>query len=174
MFIHDGLLLLFRIFLASKVRCSKPTIIFFLAKNLLVISLHCYRVYHAAKEHEKRKAFDAYKHLISSPSIIRKYRHPFYGLEQDHLAKQQQQQRLLHRTIRRPLSIAHRRKSKTPRTLYSLSQNSISYPFARRRNDGGGARTAFALYGLPFRTPQVPRAATISSSSSLIAKAFVH
>jgi hypothetical protein len=58
--------------------------------------------------------------------------------------------------------------------LYSLSRNSISYPFARRRNDGGGTRTAFALYGLPFRTPQIPRPATISSSSSLIAKAFVH
>jgi hypothetical protein len=138
-----------------------------------MVALHCYRVYHISKEHEKTKAFAAYKHLISDPSLIRKYRHPFYGIEQDHLSKQQQQ-RLLHRTIRRPTSISRRRKSKTPRTLYSLSRNSISYPFARRRNDGGGTRTAFALYGLPFRTPQIPRPATISSSSSLIAKAFVH
>jgi hypothetical protein len=140
-----------------------------------MIALHCYRVYYISKENDKNKAFDAYKHLIRSPSLIRKYRHPFYGFERDRLSKEkQQQQRLLHRTIRRPPSITHRRITKTPRTLYSLSNNSISYPFARRRNDGGRARTAFALYGLPFRTPQAPRAATISSSSSLIAKAFVH
>jgi hypothetical protein len=140
-----------------------------------MIALHCYRVYNISKEHDKKKAFDTYKHLISSSSLIRKYRHPFYGFEQDRLPKQQQrQQRLLHRTIHRPPSITHRRRTKTPRTLYSLSRNSISYPFARRRNDGGRARTAFALYGLPFRTPQVPRPATISSSSSLMAKAFVH
>lgn len=139
-----------------------------------MIALHCYRVYHKSKEHEKKKAFAAYKHLISSPSLIKKYRHPFYGYEQDYLPKQQQQQRLLHRTIRRPLTIRHRRRTKTPRTLYSSTHNSISYPFARRRNDGGRARTAFALYGLPFRTPQAPRPATISSTSSLIAKAFVH
>ncbi len=138
-----------------------------------MIALHCYRVYHIAKEHDKKKAFAAYKHLIRSPSLIRKYRHPFYGLEADRRSKQQQQ-RLLHRTIRRPLSINHRRLVKTPRTSHSLSRNSISYPFARRRNDGGRARTAFALYGLPFRTPHAPRPATISSSSSLIAKAFVH
>jgi hypothetical protein len=139
-----------------------------------MITLHCYRVYHISKENEKKKEFDAYKHLINSSSLIRKYRHPFYGFEQDHLSKQQQQQRLLHRTIQRPSSIRHRRKRKTPRTLYSSTHNSISYPFARRRNDGGRARTAFALYGLPFRTPQTARPATISSSSSLIAKAFVH
>jgi hypothetical protein len=136
-----------------------------------MIALHCYRVYHISKEHDKKKAFAAYRHLISSPSLMRKYRHPFYEFEQDRLQKQQ---RLLHRTIRRPPSIRHRRIPKTPRTLYGSSENSISYPFARRRNDGGRARTAFALYGLPFRTPQIPRPATISSSSSLIAKAFVH
>ena len=136
-----------------------------------MIALHCYRVYYISKENDQKKAFDAYKHFIHSPSLIRKYRHPFYGLEQDRLSKRQ---RLLHRTIRRPSSITHRRLTKTPRTLFSLSNNSISYPFARRRNDGGRARTAFALYGLPFRTPQAPRPATISSSSSLIAKAFVH
>jgi len=140
-----------------------------------MIALHCYRVYHLSKENEKKKAFNAYKHLINSSSLMRKYRHPFYGFEQDYFPKQQQQQqRLLHRTIRRPASIRHRRKRKTPRTLYTSTHNSISYPFARRRNDGGRARTAFALYGLPFHTPQTIRPATISSCSSLIAKAFVH
>ncbi len=136
-----------------------------------MIAFQCYRVYHISKEHEKKKAFAAYKQLINSPSLMRKYRHPFYKIEQDRLSKQK---RLLHRTLHRPPSIRHRRTSKTPRTFYSSSQNSISYPFARRRNDGGRARTAFALYGLPFRTPQAPRPATISSTSSLIAKAFVH
>jgi hypothetical protein len=146
-----------------------------MGKNVLMIALHCYRVYFISKEHDKKKAFVAYQQLINSPSFARKYRHPFYGFERDRVRKQeQQQQRLLHRTIRRPASIAHRRMGKTPRTLYTFSHNSISYPFARRRNDGGRARTAFALYGLPFRSPQAPRPATISSSSSVIAKAFVH
>ncbi|CAF0892420.1 unnamed protein product [Adineta steineri] len=174
LFIHDGLLLLYRTLLAAKVRCSKPTIIFYMAKNVLMIAIQCYRAYHISKEHDKKKAFAAYEHLIRSSSISRKYRHPFYGLEHDRLGKQQQQQRLLHRTLRRPTSIIHRRKVKTPRALHTFSNNSISYPFARRRNDGGRARTAFALYGLPFRGPQAPRPATISSSGSLVAKAFVH
>jgi hypothetical protein len=142
-----------------------------MAKNVLMIALHCYRVYHISKEHDKKKAFAAYEHLINSSSILRKQRHPLYGLERDRLRKQQ---RLLHRTIPRPSSIAHRRITKTPRALHSLSYNSISYPFARRRNDGGRARTAFALYGLPFRKSQAPRPATISSTGSLVAKAFVH
>lgn len=137
-----------------------------------MIALHCYRVYHMSKENEKKKAFAAYKNLINPSTLIRKYRHPFYGYERDYLPKKQQQQRLLHRTIRRPPTIRHRRK--IPRTFTSSTHNSISYPFARRRNDGGRARTAFALYGLPFRTQQAPRPATISSTSSLIAKAFVH
>jgi hypothetical protein len=146
-----------------------------MGKNVLMIALHCYRVYFKSKEYDKKKAFAAYGHLLTSPSFARKYRHPFYGFERERLRKQQQdQQRLLHRTLRRPPSIMHRRMGKTPRTLYTFSQNSISYPFARRRNDGGRARTAFALYGLPFRTPQAPRPATISSTSSVIAKAFVH
>ncbi|CAF1353750.1 unnamed protein product [Adineta steineri] len=83
-------------------------------------------------------------------------------------------QQMKQQTIRRPPTHIQRRAIKTPRTFYNSSPQSISYPFARRRNDGGRARTAFALYGLPFRTPQYPRPATISSSSSLVAKAFVH
>ena len=145
-----------------------------MAKNVLMIALHCYRVYYIAKERDKKKAFAAHEHFINASTFPRRYRHPFYGFERDRLRKQnQQQQRLLHRTIRRPPSIMHRRLAKTPRALYTFSNNSISYPFARRRNDGGRARTAFALYGLPFRTPQMPRPATISSTSSVIAKAFV-
>lgn len=143
-----------------------------------MMALHCYRVYHISKEQDKKKAFIAYKHLFQSPSVMHKYqRHPFYDSEQDSQLPPKQFQRLLHRTLRRPFSINRRRKMKSPRTLQNFSRNSVSYPFARRRNDGGRARTAFALYGLPFRTPQVAtttRPATVSSSSSLIAKAFVH
>ncbi|CAF0828060.1 unnamed protein product [Rotaria sp. Silwood1] len=174
LFINDGLLLLYRTLLATKVRCSKPTIIFFMGKNVFMIALHCYRVYHRSQEHAKEKAFAAYEHLINSPSLSGKYRHPFYDLEQHHSRKhQQRQQRLLHRTIRRPISITHRRRAKTPRTLQNFSNNSISYPFARRRNDGGRARTAFALYGLPFHSSQGPRLTTSSSTESLVAKAIV-
>jgi hypothetical protein len=140
-----------------------------MSKNVLMIVLHCYRVYKIAKEHEKKKTFAAYEHFISTPSS-RNYRHQLYGYER----QRQSKQRLLHRTIRRPPSIFHRRAVKTPRTFFNYSPHSISYPFARRRNDGGRARTAFALYGLPFRTPQIPRPATVSSTSSLVAKAFVH
>ncbi|CAF2419925.1 unnamed protein product [Rotaria sp. Silwood2] len=174
LFINDGLLLLYRTLLATKVRCSKPTIIFFMGKNVLMIALHCYRVYHRSKEHAKKKAFAAYEHLINSPSLSRKYRHPFYDFERNRSRKhQQRQQRLLHRTIRRPVSITHRRKTKTPRTLQTFSNNSTSYPFARRRNDGGRARTAFALYGLPFHSSQAYRPTTASSTESLVAKAIV-
>ena len=145
-----------------------------MAKNILMIAFHCYRVYCRSREHDKKKAFAAYEHLISASTLSPKYRHPFYGFERDRRQKQQQR-KLLHRTLRRPSSIGRRRTTKSPRsTLYNYSQSSISYPFARRRNDGGRARTAFALYGLPFRTPQMGRPATVSSSSSLVAKAFVH
>ncbi|CAF3931936.1 unnamed protein product, partial [Rotaria sp. Silwood1] len=73
-----------------------------------------------------------------------------------------------------PSSIFHRKIPKTQRAFRNFTPDSISYPFARRRNDGGRARTAFALYGLPFPTPQIPRPATVSSTSSLVAKALVH
>ncbi|CAF0803592.1 unnamed protein product [Adineta ricciae] len=177
LFIHDGLLLLYRTLLAARVRCSKPTIIFYMAKNFLMIALHCYRAYHTSKEKDRKKALAAFEHFINPSSLSRKHRRPLYGLERTRLGnhqQQQQQQRLLHRTLRQPSSIAHRRKTKTPRVIHTFSNNSISYPFARRRNDGGRARTAFALYGLPFRTEQAPRAATISSAGSLVAKALVH
>ena len=147
-----------------------------MAKNVLMIALHCYRVYRKSKEHDKRKTFATYKHLINSPSKSRKYRYPLFGFERDALRKLQerQQHRLLHRTIRQISSIAHRRKLKSPRIFSTLSHSSTSYPFARRRNDGGQSRTAFALYGLPFYTPQVPRPATITPNSSVVAKARVH
>ena len=146
-----------------------------MSKNVLMIAFHCYRVYNIAKEQDKKKTFAAYEHLISTPPLSRNYRQPLYGYNQQRKSKPiQQEKKLLHRTIRRPPSIIHRRITKTPRAFYNFTPPSISYPFARRRNDGGRARTAFALYGLPFRTPQIPQPATISSSSSLLAKAFVH
>lgn len=137
-----------------------------------MIGFHCYRVYKLAQVRQRKRAFDAYEHLISTPAASsRNYRYPHYGYDRPSTSKQEE--RLLHRTIRRPLSIAHRRITRL-RTQYNYSPESISYPFARRRNDGGRARTAFALYGLPFRTPQLPRPSTNSSSSSLVAKALVH
>ncbi|CAF4639071.1 unnamed protein product, partial [Rotaria sp. Silwood2] len=172
LFIHDGLLLLYRIFLATNVRCSKPSIILFMSKNILMISFHCYRVYNIAKKYEKKKSFDAYELLISTPTSSRNYHHKLYGY--DRQGKLTQEQKLLHRTIRQSPSITHRRITKTRRAFRNFTPDSISYPFARRRNDGGRARTAFALYGLPFPTPQIPRPATISSTSSLVAKALVH
>ncbi|CAF1173505.1 unnamed protein product [Rotaria sordida] len=172
LFIHDGLLLLYRMFLASKVRCSKPSIILFMSKNILMIAFHCYRVYNIAKKHKRKRAFDTYELLISTPIPSRNYHYKSYGYERQN--RLNQEHKLLHRTIRRPLSIAHRRITKTQRAFRNFTPESISYPFARRRNDGGRARTAFALYGLPFPTTRIPRPATISSTSSLVAKALVH
>jgi hypothetical protein len=141
-----------------------------MSKNVFMISLHCYRVYHRSKENEQQQALTACERRMNASPLLHKRRHPFYDYELNRLNKQRE--RLLHRTLRRPISSGHRRTNRSSR--YNLSRASISYPFARRRNDGGRARTAFALYGLPFRTPQSPRPATISSSSSLVAKAFVH
>ncbi|CAF4248041.1 unnamed protein product, partial [Adineta steineri] len=172
LFINDGLFLLYRTLLAVKVRCSKPSIIFYMLKNICMIAFHSYRVYNIAKQHEKKKTFAAYEQLMNTPLSSRSYRHLFDAY--DRKRKLKQEHHFLHRTIRRPPTHIQRRAIKTPRTFYNSSPQSISYPFARRRNDGGRARTAFALYGLPFRTPQYPRPATISSSSSLVAKAFVH
>lgn len=175
MFLHDGPILFYRTITVIRVRCSKPTIIIFMAKNVLLMVLHCYRVYRIAKDRHKRKKLAAYENLINLSTLSRNYRHPFYNFERDRSRRQHQyRNKLLHRTLHRPTSIHHRRMTKSARTLPSLSLNSISYPFARRRNDGGRARTAFALYGLPFHTPVAPRPATISSTSSLVAKAFVH
>jgi hypothetical protein len=129
-----------------------------------MIAFHCYRVYQKSHGFDQNQSFSTYEHLLDTPRSSR-YDHD----EQ----KYKSEQRLLHRTIRRPLSIIHRRLIRTPRTFFSLTP-SISYPFVRRRNDGGRARTAFALYGLPFRTPYIPPPSTISSFSSLVAKAFVH
>ncbi|CAF3278440.1 unnamed protein product [Rotaria socialis] len=171
-FVHDGLLLIYRLLLATKVRCSKPSIILFVSKNILMISFHFYRVYTIAKEHERKHRYDPYENLISTPTPSPNYRRLFYGNERQ--SRLTQDQKLLHRIIRRSPSIIKRRVTKTIRAFHNFTPSSISYPFARRRNDGGRARTRFALYGLPFPTPQIPRSATISSCSSLSAKAFVH
>ena len=137
-----------------------------------MIAFHCYRVYNIAKEYENKKSFVSYECLMNTSALSHHYRHPLYRHEPKRKLKQEQ--RLLHRTIRQSSSIFHRRTTKTPRTFYNSTPPSISYPFVRRRNDGGRARTAFALYGLPFPTSQIHRTATVSSSSSLVAKALVH
>ena len=144
-----------------------------MSKNIFMITFHCYRVYNIAKEHEKKKAFAAYEHFMNTPLSSRNYRQQLDGYDERE-RKLKQEQEILHQIIHRSPSVIQRRVTKTPRAFYNFTPSSISYPFARRRNDGGRARTAFALYGLPFRTPQIHRPATISSSSSLVAKAFAH
>ena len=142
-----------------------------MSKNILMIAFHCYRVYNIAKEYDKKNAITSFEHLIHTPILSRKYHDQLYEYDRQRKLKQEQ---LLHRTIRRSPSIIQRRIAKTSRAFYNPSPDSISYPFARRRNDGGRARTAFALYGLPFGAPQIPRQRSISSTSSLLAKAFAH
>ncbi len=132
-----------------------------------MIAFHCYRVYKKSKDDNKNKESTSYEHLFDTPLSSR-------NSGSDRRRKLKSEKHLLHRTIRRPLSVLHRRLIKTPRKFLNSNSSSISYLFARRRNDGGRARTAFALYGLPFSTPQVPRSTTISTCSSLAAKAFVH
>jgi hypothetical protein len=135
-----------------------------------MIAFHFYHIYHKSNNPNKSQALNSYEHFVDTPSL----RNSHQQLSEYDRPRQATLERLLHRTLRRPLSIVRRRPMKIPRTLFNATPPSISYPFARRRNDGGRARTAFALYGLPFRTPQIPRSTTISSCSSLVAKAFVH
>ena len=145
-----------------------------MSKNLLMIAFHCYHIYRKTKIPMKRQTLSSYEHFSNTPSFSLRTSHQLSSAYDR--TGPTTLERLLHRTLRRPLSIIQRRRRqiKTPRTLFNATPPSISYPFARRRNDGGRARTAFALYGLPFRSPQVPRSTTISSCSSLAAKAFVH
>lgn len=156
--------------------------IFFLSKNLLVIIRHLHRVYYFSKEHEKNHLFSNYPSTCPSSVSSDNGRYQFYEFdrrsrrrrgENDRETTSRQERRLLHRTIRRLSSMVYRRRPKTPPTLFHFSASSISYPFARRRHDGGRARTAFALYGLPFPTPQAPRPPTVSSRSSHLAKTLL-
>jgi hypothetical protein len=139
-----------------------------MSKNILMIAFHCYHIYYKSKDYGNNKTLTSHEHLTDTPPSSRSSHHGYDRTRQTTF------ERLLHRTLRRPLSIIRRRPMKIPRTVFGSTPPSISYPFVRRRNDGGRARTAFALYGLPFRTPQIPRSTTISSCSSLVAKAFVH
>lgn len=137
-----------------------------------MIVFHSYRVYHQSKSHDQNnKLLSNYENFSSTSSIQSSHR-PFY--EDDQQQSSKLERCLIHQTLRRPLSSIRRRLIRTPRALFGSTPPSISYPFARRRNDGGRARTAFALYGLPFRAADLPRLATRSSYSSLVAKAFVH
>lgn len=137
-----------------------------------MIAFHCYRVYNIAWQHERQHKFDPYEYLINTPTSSRNYRRPLH--DQEGKSRLTQENKLLHRILRRSPSIVQRRTTKTPRAFHNYSPESISYPFARRRSEGGRSRTAFAFYGLPFPTPQVLRTGTVSSYSSLAAKALVH
>lgn len=129
-----------------------------------MIAFHFYHIYRKMKVPVRRQAVTSYEHFDDNPSFSLRNSHQQSSAYDR--TRRTTLERLLHRTLRRPLSVIRRRQMKTP--------PSISYPFARRRNDGGRARTAFALYGLPFSSPQIPRSTSISSCSSLVAKAFVH
>lgn len=145
---------------------------------------HLYRVYNSTIVKEIRRSYDDSTNSISSPSLNHG-RYQFYGFEEERRknrrrrsfrtkkSKLNRTEKLLHRTIRRYPAMIGRRKIQTPQSIYQSSTISITYPFARRRNDGGRSRTAFAFYGLPFPTPQAPRPATISSRSSRLEKTFI-
>ena len=141
-----------------------------------MLAFHSYRAYHQSKNLYQNKSLLSYQNFSSTSSSTQTSHRPFDN-DDDHHHEQRSsklERRLLHQTLARPLSNIRRRFIRTPRALFGSTPPSISYPFARRRNDGGRARTAFALYGLPFRAADLPRLATRSSYSSLVAKAFVH
>ena len=138
------------------------------------MAFHSYRVYHQSKNCHPNEPIRSYENFtaILASSSMQVSRHPFD--DDDERRSSKLERGFIHQTLRRPLSSIRRRLIRTPRALFGSTPPSISYPFARRRNDGGRARTAFALYGLPFRAEDLTRPATESSYSSLVAKAFVH
>lgn len=111
-----------------------------------MILFHSYRVYKNSQEHQMKKIFTSSEEFLDIP---------LSSLNSPQLSPTNSKQIL---------------------TKIRRTSSSISYPFARRRNDGGRARTAFALYGLPFRNTQIhpSTTTTVSPCSSLAAKAFVH
>lgn len=137
------------------------------------MAFHSYRAYHQSKTSHSNKPIPSYENFTAiSSSSTQTSHHPFD--EDDQRRSSKLERGFIHQTLRRPLSSIRRRLIRTPRALFGSTPPSISYPFARRRNDGGRARTTFALYGLPFRAEDLTRPATKSSYSSLVAKAFVH
>lgn len=131
--------------------------IFFMLKNLLMIIFYLYHICkNSIQFTTENSSVNSYEHFYHSPSITPDLKSPSS-------------------LLRRSLSALQKYLPKTPRNLFSASP-SISYPFARRRNEtSGDTRTAFALYGLPFRTPKLfSTISSSSSSSSLVKKAFVH
>lgn len=146
-----------------------------MSKNILLIAYHSYRVYHQSKISHSKQPIASYENFTAIPSSstsMQISRQPFS--EDDQRRSSKLERCFIHQTLRRPLSSIRRRLIRTPRALFGSTPPSTSYPFACRRNDGGRARTAFALYGLPFRAEDLTRPATKSSYSSLLAKAFVH
>ncbi|CAF1162185.1 unnamed protein product [Didymodactylos carnosus] len=164
LFLHDGLFLIYRILLSVKIRCSKPTLIFYISKNVFMILYQCYRVYKCSKDKQKRLIYERLFDLTSANGKKQR-RHPFHFIEQlnnnhhpqHHTTKAQLNidKNNRRRTLMKPRMKA-RYPSKTMPTDYGAP-----YPFVRRQR---GGKTSYAVYGLPFVT-QPRRRATLSSSS---------
>lgn len=68
-FLHDGSYLTFRIFALTKlgleaVLLDRPLLIFFLAKNVLIICTQIYKVYSASGERRERRIVESYRELM--------------------------------------------------------------------------------------------------------------
>lgn len=68
-FLHDGSYLTFRLFALTKlgfevVLLDRPLLLFFLAKNVLIISTQIYKVYAASGERRERRIMESYRELM--------------------------------------------------------------------------------------------------------------
>lgn len=68
-FLHDGSYLTFRLFALTKlgletILLERPLLIFFLAKNVLIICTQIYKVYAASGERRERRIVESYRELM--------------------------------------------------------------------------------------------------------------
>jgi hypothetical protein len=141
-----------------------------------MIIRHIHRIYYLTREHPFTTIFENNssrrdESLSTFNGHYQYYRFPRQRIKPSSVC--QQEERLIHRTIRRLSSIVHRRRINTPQRSFHVPLTSISYPFVRRRHDDGRTRTAFAIYGLPFPIQPTPRSNTISSTPSLMKKTLL-
>ncbi|CAF0761180.1 unnamed protein product [Didymodactylos carnosus] len=161
LFLHDGLFLIYRILLSAKIRCSKPTLMFYISKNIFMILYQCYRVYKSSKDKHKHLIYERLYDL-SPPNRKKQRRHLFHFIEQlsnpHHITKTHSN---IDKTNRRRTLMKPRMKARSPsRTM--PTDYGAPYPFVRRQR---GGKTSYAIYGLPFVT-QPRRRTTLSSRSS--------
>lgn len=68
-FLHDGSYLTFRVFALTKlglevILLDRPLLVFFLAKNVLIICTQIYKVYAASGERRERRIVESYRELM--------------------------------------------------------------------------------------------------------------